>query len=348
MTDLATLAAKAGREVFVTERDVKRVLAALLVTSNVWELIDLSDVPVIAICRIWEVLKEEGLAEVKDGELRLTGEGKSLCREEKVYPPREFRCPRCEGRGITLEGLAHTVERFKAIASNRPEAVQEYDQGYVTEETTLLRVAFMWHKGDLEGKEVLVLGDDDLVSVAAALTGAPARVAVLDIDDRLIEFIKGVSRKEGLTLEVLKHDLRKPLPASLRGAFDTFFTDPTESLRGFKAFVERAFSSLKGPGCAGYFGLTRREASLRKWREIQSFLIQSGAVITDLLDDFNAYVNWPYVEAMRAWSQLPVQQRPERIWYRSALYRVELVEMPEVKDIVYSDDIFFDEETATV
>ncbi|HDN19583.1 MAG TPA: putative methyltransferase, partial [Candidatus Acetothermia bacterium] len=131
--------------------------------------------------------------------------------------------------------------------------------------------------------------------------------------------------------------------------FDTFFCDPTESLRGFLAFAGRGISALRGPGSAGYMGLTRREASLSKWRAIQKELISSGAAITDIRDDFHDYVNWPYIETMRAWGHLPVKRVPGRDepWYRSALIRIELVEPPRVENVRLEGDIFTDPEAAT-
>lgn len=85
-----------------------------------------------------------------------------------------------------------------AWAKERPEAIQDFDQGYVTPESTLARVALAWNWGDLEGKEVLVLGDDDLTGLAAALTGLPKRVVVLDADPRIVRFLERAAKAEGL------------------------------------------------------------------------------------------------------------------------------------------------------
>jgi len=345
--NIEAIADKVGRKYTVTPRDVTRILSALLGTDDIWELIDATDVPVMALCEIWNALQEEGIVEVSDSKLLLTPKGKELAHTLNLHPPRNFTCKHCEGRGVTLEGLDEVAQRFREIAKERPEAIQQYDQGYILEDVTVLRVALMWQKGDLAGRELLVLGDDDLVSIAAGLAGVATRVTVLDIDERLLNFIREVAKSEGLSIEVVQHDLRHPLPQSLQRAFDTFITDPTESLRGLKAFLGRSLSALKGPGSAGYFGLTRREASLHKWQAIQRFLLDNGAVITDIIDDFNAYVNWPYIETMSSWEHLPVKAVPERVWYRSAQYRLELLEEPKPDTEVYSGDIFFDEETAT-
>ena len=345
--ELRVLAEKVAQKFPVRERDFRRTFEALLKTGDLWEVLDLVDVPIMAFCEMWQIMAQEGLVEVRGSSLRLTPKGEELAASLGIAPAREFLCPHCNGTGISVELLKDVAERFQAIARSRPSAVRDYDQGYVLDYVTVARVALMWQKGDLAGLELLVLGDDDLVSIAAALTGAPKRVAVLDIDDRLLDFIQKVSDREGLGIQVVKHDLRYPLPDALQGAFDTFITDPTESLKGMKAFLSRSLSCLKGPGSAGYFGFTRREASLKKWKLIQSFLLEKGAVITDIIDDFNVYANWPYMESMRAWKHLPVQVLPGKEWYKSAHYRIELLEKPGPDTEVFPLDLY-DEETATV
>ncbi|MFO8034161.1 MAG: bis-aminopropyl spermidine synthase family protein, partial [Candidatus Bipolaricaulota bacterium] len=107
--------------------------------------------------------------------------------------------------------------------------------------------------------------------------------------------------------------------------------------------------ALRGAGSAGYLGLTRREASLTKWRHIQQELLESGAVITDLRDDFHTYENWTYFEKMIGWDKLPTRRVPgaKEAWYRSALIRLELLEEPRCPQEELQGDIFNDSEAAT-
>ena len=348
---LKEIAERARKDVKVpiAERDVERAISALLASEDIWRVLDLSGTPVMALVRVLSTLRELGLLSWDGGRLVLTPAGRELADNLGIGPRRELKCPHCGGRGTTLGPVERIAGKFREIAADRPEAIQDYDQGYVTEETTLHRVAFMWSRGDLYGKDLIVLGDDDLVSIACALTRAPRKVVVLEIDRRLVEFIGDVAEKEGLPIEVKQHDLREPLPPELKARFDTFFCDPTESLRGFKVFAERGIAALRGPGSAGYLGLTHCEASYAKWREIQRFLLEAGAVIAELRDAFHDYVNWPYIDHMRSWPHLPVHRLPgrEEIWYRSALIRIEVVEGPTIEERRYEGDIFADEEAAT-
>ncbi|MFN4178776.1 MAG: bis-aminopropyl spermidine synthase family protein [Armatimonadota bacterium] len=330
-------------------RDAERAIAALLTTDDLWEAVRLSHAPMRFLCAFWNQMVKEGLLTATDGRLRLTDTGREIALALGISPAREAVCDVCEGRGVDFRKLfREAAEKFVAICQNRPEAIQDYDQGYVTEATTLARIAFVWQRGDLEGKEIIVLGDDDLMSIAAALTGAPKRVLALDIDERLINFINEVAEREGLTnLQAVRHDLREPIPNEWLRAFDTFLCDPTESFVGFKAFVERGLLCLKGVGSAGYFGLTHVESSLDKWARIQKFLLESGAVITDLRDDFSGYVNWGYIETMRSWDWLPTKVAPQKVWYCSAFYRIELIQEPQVENKRLEGNIFEDEEAAT-
>jgi len=350
--DLGTLAGQVRQVtgLAASMRDMERILAALLASEDIWRIVELAGVPLLVVCAGLHCLAEAGWVETTGSAVRLTQDGEEGCARLRIAPARALACPRCGGRGVELGLLRELEAEFHRLVAGRPEASQEFDQGYVTEETTIARVAAMWAKGDLEGKDLLILGDDDLVSLAAALSGLPRRVAVLDADTRITSFITAAADRAGLSVAVHEHDLRRPLPSALRSRFDTFLCDPTESLQGFLLFAGRGLSALRGPGGAGYLGLTHAEASLAKWRAIQRQLLEWGTVITDLHDRFHSYVNWPYVEMMRAWERLPVRRAPGRLepWYRSALLRIELVAEAEVELGPVAGDIFIDHEAATI
>lgn len=332
----------------VTRRDAERALSALQATEDPWEALRLSHAPIRFVCAFWQELIREGLLRAGDGRLHLEDSGRAWIHALGIPPAQEFDCPRCDGRGVDLGGLREVAERFRDIARHRPAPLQTFDQGYVTEETALARVAFALERGDVEGKEIFVVGDDDLVSIALSLTTHPLRVVAVDVDERIVRFIRDVARAEGLShLEAYSYDVRDPLPEAWLGGFDTFFTDPTESLRGFRAFVERGLLALRGAGGAGYFGLTRGESSLAKWARIQQMLLRRNAVLTDIREGFNVYRNWDYVETMRAWRWLPVRTRPAHLWYRSALLRIELLSSPRLANRPVRGQLFEDEEAAT-
>ena len=200
----------------------------------------------------------------------------------------------------------------------------------------------------MKGKDILVLGDDDLVSIVLGLSGLPKSITVVEIDKRLTGFIRETGEKYGFEVNVNDFDLRKPLPEIHVKRYDTFFTDPPETIRAADAFLGRGISALKEPGSAGYFGFTRREASLTKWYDLQRLLLGYGIVITDIIHNFSEYINWGYEEETRAWDLAPVKTLPVKNWYRSALYRIQTLQGFSGSSIDYGDEnIYDDHESST-
>src|SRR4030065_6325 len=190
----------------------------------------------------------------------------------------------------------------------------------VLHEKGLVLISDRGFKLTRKGKEVIVLGDDDLMSIVLGLSGLPKRITVVEIDERLTDFIESTAKKEGFQVDVERFDLRHPLPREHTRRYDTFFTDPPENLKAADAFIGRGISEIRTPGSAGYFGFTRREASLRKWHDVQRMLLKYKIVFTDIIHNFNESIHWGYEEETRAWRLSPIKVKPKKNWYRSALY----------------------------
>ncbi|MGC9373079.1 MAG: bis-aminopropyl spermidine synthase family protein [Thermovirgaceae bacterium] len=331
-------------------RDVERVAAALLRTPDFWHIIEYSEEPVPVVASTLRIFEQRGLAEVQNDGVFLTPEGARAFQKTGIWPVVAHLCPRCKGRTVVKDAFTEALRRFESIHGKRPPALRVFDQAYVTPETTFARIALADSHGDIRGKDILVLGDDDLMGLGLAFTQLPKSVTVIEIDERLIEFEREEASRAGIkTLKAAKHDLRKPLPESLIDSFDVFFCDPPETVAAFDAFIGRGALSLKGPGGAGYFGLTSAESSFAKWKILQEGLLARGFVLTDLIRGFNEYVNWDYAEDMRAWEMAPVKNPPGRNWYRSAMFRVELVRKGRIPNTDLTDsEIYNDRESSTV
>ncbi|NPA53221.1 MAG: bis-aminopropyl spermidine synthase family protein [Aquificae bacterium] len=335
-------------------RNVERILAALQVTSDFWKVVDYSDLPVPAASEIVKGLIEEGFVKVENDEIYLTEKGYNLIKELNIPPYVDYTCQACEGRGIPFYANKDWYRTFLQLTKDRPKAIQEYDQGSVTPETTISRVLFLDSREDLRNRDILVMGaEDDLTGLAVALTGLPRRVLILDIDERAIDFDNRIFKELGIdNAEAIRFDLRNPFPEEWIGAFDVFITDPPETVKAFKAFIARGIAALREEGCAGYFGLTLRDSSLNRWQQFQKALLNDyGMVITDIIQDFNAYMNWEYHEETRAQKIAPVSKGPSDIWYRSAWYRIEAMpgfkgENEQIKDEVFRE-LYLDEEGST-
>ena len=318
-----------------------------------WELIKLVDSDLNEFIYTLKTLIAEGLVESRGGKLYLTETGREK-REKLKLKFYDVRCPHCEGRGI-IEDPSSTLKEYRKIASERPRPTADYDQGYIKEEDVMRRIAFIYERGDLEGADIIVIGDDDLISLGMALTGLPKKIVVLEIDDRLIDFINRKAYEYGFNIVAKKFDVRNDLDEEFRGKFDVFITDPVETIEGITLFLSRAVSGLRGKGSAGYFGLTHQEASLRKWHEIERRLLSMNLVITDMLRDFNIYPMSGNLElaaedyiVYREIAKLTGNSRIDADFYRSTLIRVEAI--GDVKPLVRGsvelrEEIYVDEES---
>jgi predicted methyltransferase len=236
-------------------------------------------------------------------------------------------------------------EKFKEIIKSRPPPNEDYDQTAMSDEDAVIRVGFFHEFGDLLNKELLMIGDFDCLSIAAALTGLPKRIVVFEIDTRLIDFINKVAKEHNLPLEAHSWDVRQPLPAEYQGKFDLFSCDPVETVEGIKLYMSRGTQGLRGVGSAGYIGLTSLEAGKKKWYVIQKILSDMGFVVTDCRRNFNGYPDPGYEETYDIYEKLG--STPDCVWYWAACLRVEVVEGPtpsvtgvydDSKGNIYVDD----------
>lgn len=297
---------------------------------SLWELLEHSRFPLKDLLPTLRKLKEEGVIGADEGGFYLTGEGrKRVDGGSLLYVSRV--CPRCSGKRIVAGGkFREVLAEFKRIARRRPSPSLAFFQGHMREEDVVARAALMHSFGDLLRRRVVLVGDDDLLSVVLSLTGLPSRICVLDADQRLGDFLEEVNREHGFDIEFRRYDVADPLPGDLVGTFDVFSSEPLESMSGLRAFVARGVSCL-GEGGAGYFGLTALEASCRKWMAIERLLLEMNCVLTDIIRDFSRYpmdygtVNY---ESFASGLGFPVGKNPGVDWYRSTLFRLEALGRP--------------------
>jgi hypothetical protein len=299
--------------------------------ASPWELVDVQDGSLSEFYNVLQKMESQNIIERVEGRVSLTREGKKRIEAMNVRFI-DFDCKTCDGRGYVIPSeLEGVKETFFKISKRRPLPIEEYDQGYMSPSDVLLRIAFMYERGDLCGRDIFVIGDDDLLSIAASLTDLPSKVVAVDIDERLVNFINDVSRAHGLNLSAYLYDVQEPLKGGFAGEFDVFVSDPVETLEGIKLFLSRGVAALRGVGAAGYFGLTTLEASKRKWYDIQGMLGRMGFVITDIRRKFSIY---PLEENnfFRYEQNLPIVKKlgvaSDYDWFKSAFYRIEAVKQP--------------------
>eukprot|EP01127_Copromyxa_protea_P021871 TRINITY_DN7641_c0_g1_i1.p1 TRINITY_DN7641_c0_g1~~TRINITY_DN7641_c0_g1_i1.p1 ORF type:complete len:349 (-),score=84.03 TRINITY_DN7641_c0_g1_i1:32-1078(-) len=281
-----------------------------------------------------------------EGKLFITDAGREQLPAQATSQPHfSAFCDHCEGRGLAIPQPPTDLSvELNEIIKSRPSPLEKYDQWYMTADHSSFRADFIRENGDLVDKKILFIGDDDLLSVAVSLTKLPREVVVLEIDERIVDFVNELGKRLNIPLSGRVYDIRLPLDETLARQFDVFICDPTETMQGFSLFVSRGVSSLRTTGSAVYFGLTALEASKKKWYEIQKLLHSMNLVVTEIRHNFTEYPDPPWVNNLSIWTNL--KTTPSCTWYKSCLYRLELIDDPnpaivgecELEGDVYEDD----------
>lgn len=180
-------------------------------------------------------------------------------------------------------------DKLKYYQTRRPLPKRNLDQFPATPETVAKRGLLLQERGDLEGSNILLLGDYDLTCLVLALLGGAKRILVVDIDRQILELIKEASRKENLKIECLYYDVREVLPKALKNSFDVVFSDPPYTPGGLQLFLSRAIEAAKENGVLYFcYGYSRR--ARERGLEAQRILTQSGLLIEEKFKDFNFYL----------------------------------------------------------
>ncbi|MBN2067348.1 MAG: bis-aminopropyl spermidine synthase family protein, partial [Candidatus Diapherotrites archaeon] len=194
------------------------------------------------------------------------------------------------------------------------------------------RLEFIYDRGELRDANFIMLGDDDLFSVAIALTGLAGRITVLEIDKEIIELIRGIAKERGLGIEAIEYNAANALPKELASKFDVAVTEPPETEKALQVFLSRSAQALKESGSI-YFGLTEIECSSRTWLSVQKTLNGMGFVLTDILRNHTEYPETyirdkeGYYKKMRMMKDapFPLKLYTKEKWYRSSFLRAKLV-----------------------
>jgi N4-bis(aminopropyl)spermidine synthase len=240
-------------------------------------------------------LEKAGLLERRHG-LALTEAGRALVEHDLGFHARiDATCPRCAGRGIVVPNeFEPLIQELAGMIAEAPTADVTLDQAPCTPETAIRRALLMLQTGALEGRRVLLLGDDDSLSLAIGLVGRTLDrgdltrgVVVVDADARWLAFLRETAARARVSLDVVHHDLRQPLPPELRRSFDVFETDPPYTLDGARLFLTRGVEALSAEGGLGFF-------SFAQWPplqmlDLQKVFVELGLAVRAVRQDFNQY-----------------------------------------------------------
>ncbi len=252
--------------------------------------------PVPVAAAVLRELEKRGLVARSRG-ASLTAAGLKYARDALGLDVQwDVLCPHCAGRHVVIgPELQPVLAELRALASARPPVDWTLDQSHATAATALRRALLLHHNGDLAGRRIIFLGDDDLTSAAACLLLGAGRaraheppVTVLEYDRRLVGFLRRAVARSGIPARIEAFDLVWDLPAWASDAHDVAVCDPPYTLPGLALFVSRAIEALKPePGKRIY--LCYPQKSPEEALAAQEWLTRHGLLVREAIRGFNRY-----------------------------------------------------------
>jgi len=192
-----------------------------------------------------------------------------------------------------------SISKIEEILENRPEPDFALDQSHAISSTVINRALYLLKKGDIEGRKILFLGDDDATSLTVGLLNLAEEITVIDIDPNVIKFLTDSANTLALKgYNVLTHDLRDSSPVSVLNNYDLVVMDPPYTNDGLRLFLKRAKQILKtniniegkdhnivGKKCLLCFG----NKPPKEMQQIQLSILDHGFIIKEMIPYFNLY-----------------------------------------------------------
>ncbi len=191
------------------------------------------------------------------------------------------------------------LNNVRVYLNKRPSPEFALDQSHADAQTVIKKVLYLLKKGDIEGRKIIFLGDDDNISLAVGLTKLAKEITVVDIDSRVLNFLSHSAEELSLkNFNVKNHDLRETCPQDIINKYDVVIMDPPYTIEGLRLFLKRARQVLKsnidvngktypiiGKKCFLSFGNKPPEEK----QKVQWSVLDHGFIINEMISDFNHY-----------------------------------------------------------
>ncbi len=179
---------------------------------------------------------------------------------------------------------------FSELQQNRPHPKRELDQFLATPETVIKRALYLHRNNEIYKRKVLLLGDDDLTSVALAFLHTADQIHVVDIDREVLDTVEQVTKKYSLPIQTMHADFRNDNLVSLSNQFDVVFTDPPYTTNGISLFLDRGITSIQRRNSSSiYFCYGNSSRATERTLEVQKMVLGKKLVFTSLEKNFNEY-----------------------------------------------------------
>ncbi len=198
--------------------------------------------------------------------------------------------------------LRQSLNAVSDVIVNRPPPLREFDQIYMKAADMLMQAEHVsrW----LAGRDVVFIGDGDAMALCVThlhaqghLERGPARIHVLDFDERMVNSVHRFAERNGYERRVSAslYNVADPLPAEHWKRYGGFYTNPpfggSNEGASVKAFLLRGLEALRddGIGCAALADTQDLPWPNKVLFAAQRMLLDYGCVIAEMIPEFHKY-----------------------------------------------------------
>ena len=191
---------------------------------------------------------------------------------------------------LTRANESAILSKLDKALADRPPPIWQLDHVPATVETVWRRATYMYNTFNLRDATVLMVGDQDMTSIALALLSPSTDVVVVDIDERILSYIHAMRHRFALRIRPVFSDLRITFPRSLQQRCHLVFTDPPYTEEGLRLFLQRAVQSLvRGEPTRVLLAYGFGDRQLAKAYKAQSVIHSLRFVQHAMLPDFHHF-----------------------------------------------------------
>jgi predicted methyltransferase len=214
------------------------------------------------------------------------------------------QCGACGGLGFRAW---HTACALPETIAARPAAAAEIDQCHLDEQSLRRRVEAITVLRPVSSSRIAFVGDDDLAAVALLHNQIPARLLLLDVDERIHAALAGAARRHGAGKQVASAHLNLTDTAALAEvmdreaeSYDLVVTDPPYATDGMRLFtgVAMHLTAFGGEVHIAVPALAAESWSDDLLIEVQGDLISSGFLIERVIPGAFTYLTSDVVSSL--------------------------------------------------
>ncbi len=189
---------------------------------------------------------------------------------------------------IINENKKYVEQEKQELSSNNSfKFVQNYNQLPCTIETRKKR-ADLLEKNGYRDKQILLMGDDDLLSVELAARNF-RHVTVLDCDHSLLNKLKILTHEAKYPVNFFHIDLYHGIPNYLNNLFDVVCFDPPQNSKDLNIFIESSFKAIKYYDSRLYMMINTSALGQKNFNNMSNIIAANGFKETNKYEYFNCY-----------------------------------------------------------